>query len=70
MLIDDPQYLWLQRRKVELQAQAFEQPPKTMDEFQQRLGRWLEVNDHALVIEDAYRKRDQRELQEEDDDHE
>ena len=47
--------LQIQLQQAELRARdiersVFESVPKTWDEFQQRYGRWLEVQDNLLTI--------------------
>lgn len=47
--------LQIQLQQAELRARdiersVFESVPKTWDEFQQRYGRWLEVQDNILTI--------------------
>jgi len=52
--MDEKLYRALVARKYELQNQVFTHPPLTMEQFNERRGRWLEVHEICeKMIEDA-----------------
>lgn len=46
-------YVVLCKRQAELQAQVFESPPKTMEQFELRRGQWIEVTQMIEELKDT-----------------
>lgn len=46
----------LQKRRVDLEKQAYSTPPQNQEEFSKRLGVWMGLGEALSVIEDARKK--------------
>lgn len=53
-VLDEKLYRQLQADKAKLQDEVFSAPPKTMEEFQNRLGHWQQLDETLkLMVEMA-----------------
>lgn len=46
----------LQKRRADLERQAYSAPPQNQEEFAKRLGVWMGLGEALSVIEDARKK--------------
>lgn len=61
-ILDERLYRVLERDKAELQVQVFSNPPKTMEDFAKRLGRWQQIDlTMKLMVELATKDDQERE---------
>jgi len=51
-VIDEKLYRQLQADKAKLQDEVFSSPPKTMEDFHHRLGRWQQLDETLKLMVD------------------
>lgn len=61
MALDERLYRILEADKATLQEQVFTNPPKTMEEFAKRLGKWQQIDSTLKVMVDLAHKDDDKE---------
>lgn len=48
--------LAIRKRQEAMQTEVFQKPPQSMEDFKERKGIWIGLNDALSVIEDARKK--------------
>lgn len=59
MVFDQKLYVALEADKRDLQEQIFSHPPKTMEEFHHRLGKWEQITATMSLMVEMATKDDQ-----------
>lgn len=60
-MIEQKLLLACRQRQAVLEKAVFSSPPKTLEDFKERLGRWLELNETAQWLSEAIEKLDKEE---------